>query len=82
MKAYYDEAIWLDPQDANVWCTKGEALAPQGKHIEAILAFDEAIRLDPNLTTAWYNKGVVLVALGRTTEADAAFARARELGAD
>ena len=45
----YDEAIRLDPNDANAWHNKGFALNNQGKYDEAIKCFDEAIRLNPNL---------------------------------
>ena len=45
----YDEAIRLDPEDAEARYNKGNALKSLGKHDEA---YDEAIRIDPELAVA------------------------------
>lgn len=64
----YDEAIRLNPYDANAWNNKGVALDNLGKYDEAIKAYDEAIRLDPNYALAWNNKGNILKAHGKYDE--------------
>ena len=56
----YEEAIRLNPKDADAWIGKGSALGKQGKYDEVIKAYEEAIRLDPKLAMAWYNKGNAL----------------------
>jgi tetratricopeptide (TPR) repeat protein len=76
----YEEAIRLNPKEADAWIGKGSALGKQDKNDEAIKAYEEAIRLDPNDVAAWYNKGVALEALGKTAEANDAFAKAKVLG--
>jgi tetratricopeptide (TPR) repeat protein len=58
-----DNAIQLDPQDADAWCNKGLALGILHKYDEAIQAFDKAIEINPQLVQAWYNKGNVLMNL-------------------
>ena len=58
-----DNAIQLDPQDADAWFNKGRALGIHGKYDEAIQAFDRAIEINPQLVQVWYNKGNVLMNL-------------------
>jgi tetratricopeptide (TPR) repeat protein len=70
----------LNPNFAEAWNNKGNALSIQGKYNEAIEAYDEAIRLDSNLAGTWNNKALALAGLGRNAEANAAFAEAKELG--
>ncbi len=77
----YDEAIRLDPNDADAWYNKGEALNYMGesKYDEAIKAYDEAIRLDPQLAEAWFWKGNLLNAQGKHDEALEAYDEAIRL---
>jgi len=56
----YDEAIRINPLDAEAWDGRGNALGDQGKYDEAIKAYDEAIRLEPNNAVVWSNKGATL----------------------
>ena len=75
----YDEAIRLDPNLAEAWNNKGNALYSQGKYDEAIKAYDEAIRLDPNFADAWCNKGNALDDKGKYDEAIKAYDEAIRL---
>src|SRR6202034_1954941 len=43
----YDEAIRLNPKDANVFNNRGTAYVSKGNFDRAIIDFDEAIRLKP-----------------------------------
>ena len=76
----YDEAITIDPQNADAWSDKGAALAILSKYNGALEAFDKAIKINSRKTNAWYNKGLVLQALNRTADANEAFTKAKELG--
>ena len=58
-----DNAIQLDPQDADAWYNKGRVLGIKGSYDEAIKAFDKAIEINPRFAQAWYNKGNVLMNL-------------------
>jgi tetratricopeptide (TPR) repeat protein len=50
----YDEAIKLDPEDAEAWYDKGAALYMQGKYDEATMAYDTAFKLAPYMARADY----------------------------
>ncbi|GAB4426184.1 MAG: hypothetical protein OHK0039_44110 [Bacteroidia bacterium] len=58
----FDQAIALDPQDANPWNGKGIVLNTLGQHPEALTAFDQAIALDPQFSYPWPGKGLVFQA--------------------
>jgi len=75
----YDEAIRLDPNNADTWYNKGLALYDQGKYDEATKAYDEAIRLDPNNADTWNNKGNSLSHLGKYDDAINAYDEATRL---
>ena len=53
----YDEAVRLDPSNANVLIDRGIALTRMGQFNRAILDFDQAIRLAPNDDTPLFNRG-------------------------
>ena len=75
----FDKAIELDPQLAEAWNNKGNALDVQGKHDEAIKAYDEALRLDPNYVMAWTNKGVALAGQASTMKPSNVWMRAMKI---
>src|SRR5260221_254213 len=77
--AAYEQAIRLDPNDADYYHTKGIALNDLKRNEEALAAYEQAIRLDPNYTYAYYGKGFVLNELKRYKEAEQAFEKARQL---
>ena len=58
--AAYEEAIRLDPQNADAHYNKGNALSELGHYEEAVAAYKEAIRLNPEHADAHYNKGNAL----------------------
>ena len=52
-----NEAIRLDPKDADAYCYRGVAYGDQGEHDNAIADFTEAIRLDPKCAAAYLCRG-------------------------
>ena len=58
-------AIEINPQLAEAWCNKGNALINQSKYDQALQASDRAIEINPLLAEAWNNKGIALKLLGR-----------------
>jgi tetratricopeptide (TPR) repeat protein len=67
--ACLDEAIALDPTNAEAFEKKGTALEKQGHLDEAIENYDRAIVLDDSLTMAYLCKGGVYNRLDRYSEA-------------
>lgn len=65
----FDEAIKLDPDNAEFHVEKGNLLAMQGKNIEALHCYDKAIDINPRSADAWKYKGDVYMVLGRYGEA-------------
>ena len=66
--ADYDEAIRINPQDAQAYYNRGTAKGELGWHQEAIADFDEAIRVNPQHAAAYYNRGTAKGALRRYRE--------------
>jgi tetratricopeptide (TPR) repeat protein len=62
--ADYDEAIRLDPKDANAYTNRGRAYFAKGNNDRAIAEYDEAIRLDPKNKIAYNNRGSAYEAKG------------------
>jgi tetratricopeptide (TPR) repeat protein len=52
-----DQAIRLDPMDADAYLRRGNARAEKKDYDQAIRDYDEAIRLDPNYALAYYYRG-------------------------
>jgi tetratricopeptide (TPR) repeat protein len=46
--AYCDQAIKINPNNANFWSIKGRSLYFLNKYNEAIACYDQAIKLNPN----------------------------------
>lgn len=63
-----ENAIELDPEDAEAWQDKGSALMDLGRPEEALEALEKAIKLDPENMTSWVRKSSVLLTLGRNNE--------------
>ena len=53
----YDQAIRLNPRDADAFDGRGGAYNSKGEYDRAIQDFDQAIRLEPNAAHAFYNRG-------------------------
>ena len=74
--ASYDKAIELNPEYADAYNNRGNALSGLERYAEAIASFDKAIALNPELAVAYYNRGVALVDLERYAEAIASYDKA------
>ena len=80
--AHYEEALRLNPSNANAHTNLGTALASLGRTEEAISHYREALRLKPDLAEAHNDLGNALSALDRTGEATAEFEAALRLKPD
>lgn len=65
----YQEALRINPNDANTHVNLGSILNNQGRIMEAIGHFEEAVTLIPRLADAHYSLGVALGKIGRIDEA-------------
>ena len=73
---HYDEAIRINPQDADAYNNRGNAKFALGLYRDAIADCDRAIHLNPQYTAAYYNRGTAQHALGRHHEAIADYDQA------
>ena len=72
---YYDRALKIKPDYAEVHLNLGVALAGCGRIDEAIDHYRKALEIDPNNSVAHYNLGLALAGAGRIEEAMAHFGR-------
>lgn len=77
--ATWDEAINLDPGQAEAHAYRGDTLGRLGRHRDALDAHSRAVELEPNNPTYHGRRGIDLASLGDSDEALAAFTRAAEL---
>ena len=56
----YEQSIFLDPTDADVYCSKANTLFQLNKNKEAIKCFDKSIELNPKFSLAIENRKLVL----------------------
>ena len=75
----YNEAIRLDPKDANAYVTRGNAYDEKGDHDRAITDYNEAIRFDPQDFNAYSNRGVAYANKGDYDRAIADYDQAIKL---
>ena len=59
----YDKAIKIDPNPADAWNNKGNALDKLKRYDESLICYDKAIEINPNYVDAWNNKGNALNSL-------------------
>lgn len=52
---YFDAAIEIDPQDAEIWNMKASYDLMEGKYEDAIKYLDKAIKINPNRADFWLN---------------------------
>lgn len=78
----YDQAIKLEPTNANLFYEKASVFYDWRKHEEAVGCYDEAIRLNPKDSGIYYNKASSLNALKRYEEAIACYDQANRLRPD
>ncbi|NJL68238.1 MAG: tetratricopeptide repeat protein [Microcoleus sp. SM1_3_4] len=60
-----EKMIEINPQDAQTWYERGNALLEMGRLPAAIESWEKAIELEPKFPEAWYNKGLALRKLGQ-----------------
>jgi tetratricopeptide (TPR) repeat protein len=77
--AVCDQAVTLDPGNANAHLAKGAALRAVGRHQDALAACDRASALSPGNSNAHVARAITLLDLGRYDEALAACDRAIRL---
>jgi tetratricopeptide (TPR) repeat protein len=65
----FEEALQLDPQNAEAWVRKGTALERLQQLDQAIECYDRALQGDPSLTVAYLHKGGLFNRLERFSEA-------------
>ena len=65
----FEEFTRVSPLSPQGYYNLGNALADQGRHLEAVNEFNRAIRMDPNHYKALFNMGNSFRALDRNTEA-------------
>lgn len=76
---WFEEAVRLEPEDAETWFNLGFVRERGGLLREAIEAFREAVRLKPSVDRAWYGMGMTHAALGEHPEALQALEEAARL---
>jgi predicted negative regulator of RcsB-dependent stress response len=69
----------IDPNHADAWNGKGNALEDLNRYDEAITCYDRALKIDPNHADAWNNKGNALEDLNRYDEAITCYDRALKI---
>jgi tetratricopeptide (TPR) repeat protein len=77
--ACFDEALALEPNNADVHVKRGLALEQLGRFDDALASFDHALALSPLLPDAYVGRGDVLNRLERYEEALACFDQAARL---
>ena len=80
--AYYNKAIRLKPNAANIYNIRGFAKTRLGLHVTAISDFDEAIRLKPDYAIAYSGRGIAKAALEQHFAAILDYDRAIKLKPD
>ena len=79
--ADFEEAAWLDPENAEVQFNLGTAYLSMGMFEQALVNLDRAIEKRPGMSDAIGNRAVAHTALGLDEKAERDVARAIELGA-
>ena len=80
--ACYEQALVLDPQNAQACYRKGLCLAALGRLEEAISGYDQALALNPQMAEAWFGKALAEEKIGRTQEAIQAYKQYIAVGVD
>ena len=55
----YNEAIRLDPKNAQAWSNRGNTQFEKGEYEKAINDYSEAIHLEPKEVFPWFNRGLL-----------------------
>jgi tetratricopeptide (TPR) repeat protein len=78
----YDNALRLNPNNADAYNNRGVAKKHLGKLAEAIADYDQAIALKPDFAVAYFNRGDAKKLLGQYDEAIKDFDKTIELRPD
>lgn len=76
---FFDEALKLDPNNAEIYHSKGLSLRVMGDNSEALRNYEKAIELNPNEKEYYLGKASVLKDLSRYNEAKKFYEKALEL---
>jgi tetratricopeptide (TPR) repeat protein len=71
--SFYDQAIAIKTDSAEIWVNRGNALTALHRYEEALESYEKAIAVRPNRNEAWYNRGNALTALQRYPDAVKAY---------
>ncbi len=75
----YDQAIALNPKNAEVFGNRGFAYANLGEHQKAINDYDQAIAINPKDARSFYNRGLLYRKLEKEEKAIKDFKKAQDL---
>lgn len=76
---YFEQAMKLKPDIAQVWYNIGAIQGKLGQYEEALFSFEMALELEPDYAWAWVGKGAALSSLERYEEALSCFDKALAL---
>ena len=79
--AEFEEAAYLDPDDAEVQFNLGTAYLSMGEFEQAIVNLSRAVELKPGMSDGWGNLAVAHAAIGEDDRSQRAVDRAVEHGA-
>ena len=65
----FNEAIKINPQDAETHYNRGLSYLSLENYHQAILDFNEAIKINPELADAYFNRGISLANVGEKEKA-------------
>lgn len=77
--AEYNQALALDPDDAEALDNRGVIWNAQGRYERALADYNRAIALSPSDSSAYYNRGNTYANMGLTQKAIADFRRALKI---
>lgn len=79
---YFDAALALRPEQANVFQNRGNALSDLRRFEDAVASYEASLRLRPDNADAWYSRGNALKDLDRAQDALDSYDRALALRPD
>lgn len=77
----FEEAAWLDPENAEIQFNLGTAYLSMGMFEQALSNLSKAVDLEPAMTDAWGNRAVAYAALGDDAKSERDVERAVSMGA-
>ena len=77
--AFFDQALAIDPSQADIWYDRGNVLQAQQENEAALASYDRALAIAPRHANAWLNRGHLLLALHQHREAITSIERAVDI---